>query len=74
MGQKICLNSFGLWQPFCSAEQNHLCFFGKEHNEKHNCEIILMQTCAVAPEMIFKDISISVLGAIVQQSITICAI
>ena len=33
-----------------------------------------MQTFAVVQEMMFKDISILVLGAIVQQSITICAI
>ena len=30
-----------LWQPFCSAEQNHLCNFGKWCYEKQFCEIIL---------------------------------
>ena len=30
-----------LWQPFCSAEQNHLCNFGKGCYEEQYCEIIL---------------------------------
>ena len=29
-----------LWQPFCSAEHNHLCNFGKGYEEQF-CEIIL---------------------------------
>ena len=29
-----------LWWPFCSMEQNGLCNFGREHYEKHLCEII----------------------------------
>ena len=27
-----------LWQPFCSAEQNHLCNFGRGYNEDQFCE------------------------------------
>ena len=30
-----------LWQPFCSAERNHLCNFGRGYQEKQFCEIIL---------------------------------
>ena len=30
-----------LWRPFCSAEQNHLCNFGRRHYEEQFCEIIL---------------------------------
>ena len=30
-----------LWQPSCSAEQNHLGKFGRGHYEEHFCEIIL---------------------------------
>ena len=29
-----------LWQPFCSAEQNHLCSFARGYEEQF-CEIIL---------------------------------
>ena len=28
------------WQPFCSAEQNGVCNFGRGHYKKHLCEII----------------------------------
>ena len=27
-----------LWWPFCSAEQNHLCNFGRGHHEEDFCE------------------------------------
>ena len=30
-----------LWQPFCSAEQNHLCNFRRGYYEEQFCEIIL---------------------------------
>ena len=30
-----------LWQPFCSAEHNHLCKFGRGSYEEQFCEIIL---------------------------------
>ena len=30
-----------LWQPFCSAENNHLCNFGRGYYEEQFCEIIL---------------------------------
>ena len=30
-----------LWRPFCSAERNDLCNFGRGYQEKLFCEIIL---------------------------------
>ena len=30
-----------LWQPFCLAEQNHMCYFGRWCYEEQFCEIIL---------------------------------
>ena len=30
-----------LWRPFRSAQQNHLCNFGRGHYKEHFCEIIL---------------------------------
>ena len=30
-----------LWQPFCSAERNHLCNFCRRYHEEQFCEIIL---------------------------------
>ena len=35
------ISDMELWPPFCSAEQNHLCNFGRGHYEKQFCEIIL---------------------------------
>ena len=29
------------WRPFCPAEQNHLCNFGRERHEEQFCDIIL---------------------------------
>ena len=29
------------WQPFCLAERNHLCNFGRAHYGKHSCAISL---------------------------------
>ena len=45
-----------LWQPFCSAERNHLCILGKRCYEEQLCEIIL-NLDQVKEEMLFKDIS-----------------
>ena len=30
-----------LWPPFCSAERNHFCNFGRGYHEEQFCEIIL---------------------------------
>ena len=35
-----------LWQTFCSAEQNHLCNFGRGCYEEQFCEIILIWAMA----------------------------
>ena len=44
-----------LWQPFCSAEHNHLCNFGRGYYEEQFCEIILNLGHAVVQEaMSFK--------------------
>ena len=29
------ISDLKLWQPFCSAERNHLFIFGRGHYEKH---------------------------------------
>ena len=42
-----------LWQPFCLAEQNHLCNFGRTHHGEHFCEI----TLNLDQEMLLKNIS-----------------
>ena len=42
-----------LWQPFCSAEWNHLCNFGSRYYEELFCEIIL-NLGLVQEEMSFK--------------------
>ena len=31
-----------LWQPFCSAERNHLCNFGRGYYEEQFCELMLI--------------------------------
>ena len=36
-----CISYLELWWPFCSAELNHLCNFGRRHHEEQFCEIIL---------------------------------
>ena len=30
-----------LWQPFSSAEQNHVCNFSRGNHEEQLCEIVL---------------------------------
>ena len=35
------ISNLELWQPFCSAEQNHLCNFGRGYYEEQFCEMIL---------------------------------
>ena len=35
------ISSIEIWRPFCSAEQNHLCNFGRGNPEEQFCEIIL---------------------------------
>ena len=35
------ISYLGLWQPFCSAEHNHLCNFGRGYQEEQFYDIIL---------------------------------
>ena len=43
-----------LWRPFCSAELNHLCNFGRKYPEEQFCEIILNFGPVVQTELLFK--------------------
>ena len=63
-----------LWRPFCSAERNHLCNFGRRHHEEQFCEIILnldqwFKRCRLKIFLIWSSG-----GRFVQSSRTICAI
>ena len=64
-----------LWQPFCSAEWNHLCNIGSGYQEEQFCEIILnldhwfRRRCLIKIFLIWSSYS-----PFVQQSGTICAI
>ena len=44
VGEEMSLKDISyleLWWPFCSAEWNHLCNFGRGYQEEQFCEIIL---------------------------------
>ena len=44
-GSGDCLKRFLIWSsggPFCSAEWNHLCNFGRGYQKEQFCEIILI--------------------------------
>ena len=63
-----------LWLPFCSAERNHLCNFGRGYQEERFCKIILNL------DLWFRrryNSNIFLIwysgGPFVQQSRTICA-
>ena len=47
------ISYLGLWLPFCSAERNHLCNFGRGHYEERSCEFIL-NLCQRFRKMSFK--------------------
>ena len=64
-----------LWQPFCSAERNHLCNFGRGYHEEQFCEIILNLDQWFRRRCILKIFLIWSSGDhFVQPSKTICAI
>ena len=50
-----------LRQPLCSADQNHLCNFGRRYHEERLCEIILnldqwfRPVCVFTTEMRFQS-------------------
>ena len=78
MVQKMSLKVISyleLWQPHCPANQNHLCNFGRRHNEEQFCEISLnlaqwfKRKCCLAV-LLFWDSG----SPFVPQSVTICAI
>ena len=63
-----------LW-PFCLAEWNHLCNFGKGHYEKQFCEIILnLDQCFRRCHLNIYFLSTALTAIFVLQSRTICAI
>ena len=43
-----------LWGPFCLAERNHLCNFGRRHHEEQFYEIIFEFGPVVQEDMAFK--------------------
>ena len=63
-----------LWLPFCSAERNHLCNFGRGYQEEQFCEIILN-----LDQWFRRRYNLNIFliwcsgGPFVQQSRTICA-
>ena len=64
-----------LWQPLCSAEQNHLCNFGRRHHEEQFCDIILNLDQWFRRCFFLKIFLIwSSGGPFVQRSGSICAI
>ena len=64
-----------LWQPFCSAERNHLCNFGKRCYEEQFCEIILNSDQWLRMKCSFKKFLIWSSGSpFVLLSGTICSI
>ena len=48
-----CFSYLELWQPFCSAEHNHLCNFGGGYYEEQFCELFF-EFGPVVQEMSFK--------------------
>ena len=64
-----------LWRPFCLAELNHLCNFGRRHHEEQFCEIILNSDQWFKRRCLLKIFLIwSSGGPRVQWRGTICAI
>ena len=64
-----------LWQPFCSAEWNHLCNYGRGYHEEQFCEIILNLGQWFRRRCVLKIFPIwSFSDHFVQPSGTICAI
>ena len=60
MVQKMSLKVISyleLWQPHCPANQNHLCNFGRRHNEEQFCEISFEFGPAVQEEMRFNGVT-----------------
>ena len=62
------------WQPFCSAERNHLCNFGRGCYEEQFCELILNLGQCFRTRRRLKDFLSSALVALLLGSKSICAI
>ena len=64
-----------LWRPFSSAEHDHICNFGRRHQEEQFCEIILNLDQWISRRCCLKLFLIWSSGrSFVQRSKTICAI
>ena len=64
-----------LWWPICSAEQNHVCNFGRGYYEEQFCEIILNLDQWFRRKCLLNIFLIWSSGCpFVQQGKTICAI
>ena len=64
-----------LWWPFCYAEQNQLCNFGRGYQEEQFCEVILNLDKCFRRRCILKIFLIGSSGGPYHlQSGTICAI
>ena len=69
------ISNLELWPPFCSAELNHLCNFGRGYHEETFCEIILNFDQWFRRRCILKIFLIWSSGDhFVQRRGTICAI
>ena len=53
--RRCCLRflTYEFWRSSCSAEQNHLCNFGRGHYGEHSCVITLGPV--VQEEMLFQE-------------------
>ena len=63
------ISYLGLWQPFCSVEQNHLCNFGRGYYGEEFCVIILN-----LDQWLWRKCCLSSGSHFVQRSRTICEI
>ena len=69
------ISNLDLWLPFCSAERNHLCNFGRRHHEEQFCEIILnLDPCSKTRCSLKIFLILSCGSPFVQRSGTICAL
>ena len=66
------ISSLELWRPFCSAERNHLCNYGRRYNEERFCKIILSLDQWFRRGLLYLIWSFA--GPFVQRSETNCAI
>ena len=64
-----------VWQPLCSVDWNHLCNFGRRHQEEQSCDIILNLDQWFRRRCCLKVFLICSTGSpLVQGSVTICAV